>query len=363
MRRRAYGASVLFTVAVTSYWLGHISSLRTPPREVVAGDVPLNDTGLPPLAGVYETLEGVELVFEVPASHKAILLLFHGCKHSSTDWWPKSEKCTNCTGLPEEVRIIEAALAEGYIVVALSSQDRVHSRCWDTGWPPELSIDIQKVTWAVQALVKRQGWSGLPVYALGGSSGGALVMLLALRMQLQGVCCQIMAVPPDVVQTKPQDEAGNTWQYPPTALVYMAKDQHTAQGVGEMSKALAEQGIPVLGMVVHPQPLTPAFFSSRTRVISAALSSAIYATFLRAGLLDASGYLLEDPRLTSTQWQPLLEQNVPVVKDMNLKVEESAIHEELNLAWAEHELVSDNISSVLNFFHSSQPAKIQRAQK
>lgn len=44
------------------------------------------------------------------------------------------------------MRIIEAALAEGYIVVALSSQDRVHSRCWDTGWPPELSIDIQKVS-------------------------------------------------------------------------------------------------------------------------------------------------------------------------------------------------------------------------
>lgn len=39
-------------------------------------------------------------------------------------------------------------------------------------------------------------------------------------------------------------------------------------------------------------------------------------------------------RLTSDQWQPLLEQNVPVVKDMNLKVDESAIHEELNLAWA-----------------------------
>lgn len=50
-----------------------------------------------------------------------------------------------------------------------------------------------------------------------------------------------MAVPPDVVQTKPQDESGNTWQYPPTALVYMARDQHTARGVGEMSKALAEQ--------------------------------------------------------------------------------------------------------------------------
>ena len=49
-------------------------------------------------------------------------------------------------GLPEEVRIVEAALAEGYAVVALSSQDRTRIRCWDTGWPPEDSADIPKVS-------------------------------------------------------------------------------------------------------------------------------------------------------------------------------------------------------------------------
>ncbi|KAL3135621.1 hypothetical protein ABBQ38_006102 [Trebouxia sp. C0009 RCD-2024] len=54
MRRRAYWASVLLAVAATSYWLGHINSLRAPPRKVVAEDVLLNDTGLPPLAGIYE---------------------------------------------------------------------------------------------------------------------------------------------------------------------------------------------------------------------------------------------------------------------------------------------------------------------
>ena len=50
-----------------------------------------------------------------------------------------------CPGLPEEVRITVAALAGGYIAVALSSQDRTGSRCWDTGWPPEQSRDIPKV--------------------------------------------------------------------------------------------------------------------------------------------------------------------------------------------------------------------------
>ncbi len=49
------------------------------------------------------------------------------------------------TGLPEETRITGAALAEGFAVVALSSQDRTHNRCWDTGWPLQNTADIPKV--------------------------------------------------------------------------------------------------------------------------------------------------------------------------------------------------------------------------
>lgn len=43
----------------------------------------------------------------------------------------------------------------------------------------------------MQTLLNRQNWSGLPLHALGGSSGGALVLLLALRMQVQvsHLCC------------------------------------------------------------------------------------------------------------------------------------------------------------------------------
>ena len=44
---------------------------------------------------------------------------------------------------------------------------------------------VSQVTWALQALTKQRGWSELPMYALGASSGGALVLLLALKMPLQ----------------------------------------------------------------------------------------------------------------------------------------------------------------------------------
>ena len=57
-----------------------------------------------------------------------------------------------------------------------------------------------------------------------------------------------------------------------------------------------EQGVPVLDIEVQPQPLTPSFFSTRTRNISESVSTAIYSTFQRAGLLNETGFLLEDPR-------------------------------------------------------------------
>lgn len=50
-----------------------------------------------------------------------------------------------------------------------------------------------------------------------------------------------MAVPPDVLQSKPEDETGNTWKYPPTAMVHMARDKRTARGVAQMRKALTDQ--------------------------------------------------------------------------------------------------------------------------
>lgn len=58
----------------------------------------------------------------------------------------KSEEASvMLAGLPEETRITGAALAEGFAVVALSSQDRTHNRCWDTGWPLENTADVPKV--------------------------------------------------------------------------------------------------------------------------------------------------------------------------------------------------------------------------
>ena len=48
---------------------------------------------------------------------------------------------------------------------------------------------VPQVRKAVGALVQQQGWAKLPLYALGSSAGGALALLLALKMPLQVMHC------------------------------------------------------------------------------------------------------------------------------------------------------------------------------
>lgn len=74
-----------------------------------------------------------------------------------------------------------------------------------------------------------------------------------------------------------------------SALLQLAMDGNNAADA-------RTQEVPVLEIEVQAQPLTPYFFSTRTRDISASVSSAIHSTILRAGLLDESGFLQDDPR-------------------------------------------------------------------
>ena len=58
------------------------------------------------------------------------------------------------------------------------------------------------------------------------------VLLLALRMQLDGIVPQIMSLSAHMLEEKPLDPAtGKSWSYPPTYFMHMALDQGTAQQV------------------------------------------------------------------------------------------------------------------------------------
>lgn len=50
-------------------------------------------------------------------------------------------------------------------------------------------------------------------------------------------------------------------------------------------------------------------------------------------------------RVTKKEWQPLLAA-LPGLAGLDLQPETSPIFEELNLAWARHELISDHVDEV-----------------
>ena len=81
------------------------------------------------LKGTYERIddEKIEMVYQLPSGGvvKGVLAVFHGCSHRATDWFPKSDSCKKCIGLPVERVIAKSALDSGLAVLALSSSNKV----------------------------------------------------------------------------------------------------------------------------------------------------------------------------------------------------------------------------------------------
>eukprot|EP00798_Chlamydomonas_sp_ICE-L_P003267 gene3267-13291_t len=120
---------------------------------------------------VYEKLVETEVVWQKPAKPVGVLFLAHGCSHGATDFWYMSDSCPTCIGLPVEVQIREIALSMGFAVVAISSQEREHSRCWKSlsmfGMDDSETGDLMRVPAILDTLLQREGMDKLPVYAMG----------------------------------------------------------------------------------------------------------------------------------------------------------------------------------------------------
>ncbi|PNW84355.1 hypothetical protein CHLRE_04g231810v5 [Chlamydomonas reinhardtii] len=196
---------------------------------------------------VSSTIADAEVVWQVPAADtrlRGVMFIAHGCGHGATDWWPQSESCPKCIGLPEEMNVTLHLLLRGYAAVAVSSADRTRSRCWQDSfgggggdWDYTLGaapVDWMQVKRVLDTLLPREQLllhphhtpapaapaaatttytaSGggaaqppvqpssrpLPRYALGGSSGGGFVMGLPLVFPpgyWSGLVVQIAAAP------------------------------------------------------------------------------------------------------------------------------------------------------------------------
>merc|ERR1719204_746751 len=117
----------------------------------------------------YLVKDEVEFLWEEPKSEaKGLVFLAHGCSHGAYDWWPKSEKCSHCIGLPEERTVVKAVLKRGFIALAVTSFDRM-SKCWQP------NVDVPRVQKAIEHVLSGRT---MPIYAFGASSGGTFVIHL-----------------------------------------------------------------------------------------------------------------------------------------------------------------------------------------
>ena len=333
-------AICLVTVLVLA-WLTH----RTPSR------APQLTTSSNSFYNIEIPFEGspIDVKYEIPKylPLKGILFVAHGCSHGAGDFWPRSDSCPDCLGLPEEIRIRKMALNRGYVVVAISSADR-DVRCWG-------EIDMERVAHALSLLLNSAAQTklkGLPLYGFGASSGGMFTLMLASHPThlFDAICSQIMSLHP--AQEEMESHISRSpGLYPPTLFVHMPRDQMTAQAVSDSMVVLNKHKIPTKEIRVDPSPLTTQYLSdSIGEELSLDQSKSIYDAFKKHEVINDKGFLIGDPR--SSDWRSALS-SLSFYDELRLTPDESPIAEELNVLWAGHEIIARTTDEMIDWFEQT----------
>ncbi|GER29210.1 acetyl-coenzyme A carboxylase carboxyltransferase subunit beta [Striga asiatica] len=276
-----------------------------------------------------ELRNGTDFVWQIPDSPKAVLFLAHGCSGKAVNFWDKSPNCPNCIGLPEERLIVLHALARKFAVLAVSSKEI----CWSLGDERLIVKDIIRWWTAKQKLDK------LPLFALGASSGGYFVSVLANEMKFKSIALMIAeGVYSHLEITK---------DYPSTLFVHMPKDGTRKWKIEKYLAVMREKGIDVAEVKCSEFPLMPHFFANRIPGVDFALSEKLFGVFKEKGFLDENGYLRDDGR--AIPWRTAIEERNIILPDKSLV---NHIQEEMNLAFAYHEMTSVPSEHIFYWFES-----------
>ena len=278
------------------------------------------------LKGTYERIddEKIEMVYQFPSGGtiKGVLAVFHGCSHRATDWFPKSESCKKCIGLPVERVIAKKALDNGFAVLALSSSNKEH-KCWS---PHSDTMPVARAIKHFYTVLSstKQGSSVAntagagssvfvvekmtpPLFLLGASSGGSFVGNFAAEGKSLNVLVSALCVQISVVRQTNQSS-----RLPPTLFVHMALDPHTSRGVHRAVEVLNKKTTTTTStennraaqLACEPKVLVPTFFFDHGATLSIQDSVTLVAAFKEAGIVDSStGKLKSDPRSSMVDWR------------------------------------------------------------
>lgn len=165
--------------------------------------------------------------------------------------------------------------------------------------------------------------------------------LAAVNVQIMG------ADPQQLLQPLPAGHGA----YPPSRWTHMPRDAQMAGFVDAALQGLRAAGLEAEEARVGPLPITPAFLAQRVAGLAPETSAKVEAALRDAGLLDKEGFLVRDPRAGGgAEWRSALAPLQGLLGPDALRADASAVAEELNLAWAEHEITADDINATLAFF-------------
>ncbi|XP_061369831.1 uncharacterized protein LOC133312615 [Gastrolobium bilobum] len=276
-----------------------------------------------------EFRNGTDLIWQVPESPKGVLFVAHGCNGRAINFWDQSPECPDCIGLPEERLLVLHGLARGFAVITISSA----RRCWTYGKEVLVVKDIIKWWIGGRKLEK------LPIVALGASSGGYFVSALATAMKFNSIVLMIAEG-----MFGEMDIKGD---YPPTLFVHMPKDLYRQQKIDEYTKILKDKGVDVGIVECMEFPLSLNTLADRIPGLDQTLSRRLFEFFKENGFIDSNGYMRKDGR--QIKWKKILEEKKTLLLDKHLVPH---IQEELNHAFAYHEMTSMHSDQIFKWFES-----------
>ncbi|KAB1223264.1 hypothetical protein CJ030_MR2G002421 [Morella rubra] len=273
-----------------------------------------------------EVQSGTVPIWQIPNAPKAVLFLAHGCSCKSGNFWDRSS--TYCIGLPEERLIILHALSRKFAVLAISSA----GRCWTFGKEKFIVKDIIK-WWSEKNKLRR-----IPLVALGAFSGR---YFSALATELKFSTVTLM------IAEGLLDQMNIAGDYAPTLFVHMPKDQPRQQKIHENLELLRNKGIDVAEIECKKVPSSPHILANIIPGIGQTVSTKLFELFQDKGFVDSNGYMKNDGR--ATRWKQALRERKIHLPDQHLA---QHIQEELNLAFAYHEMTSLHSEEIFKWFES-----------
>ncbi len=292
------------------------------------------------------SLAGLEVVWQIPRGATLVLVLIHGCNHAATHWWPAGSTCPQCLGLPEEKRVLRAALLRGWAAVAFSAPSPEDFHCFRERHVPAATSALRAFLAAHAEL------EGAPIAGYAMSAGATLLRGLALSFRMRAA---VAASQPPLwhVAPSPQDEEAYDERMPPTLIIYMRRDVRRTACIHRAALRLVSHGVPVALIGVEPRPITPDWFARRIDTLAPPVSARLQDALHAAGWLDARDLVQFSPRRNYTFRAAL----APVVAASGLRdsllLDHSAIFEEMNVAYGFHEGLADHIDASMRWISSA----------